>query len=292
MSSAPITRGASPGGRRRWRTPTARCRFRTGAATPLGKEIDPKKAFDRLFAGPDTTISAAEAEKRRALRKSVLDTVVPHGDWLRARLNAADRAKVDELFTGIRTIEQELQVTPPPASGTCMKPAAPGTGLDFQTQLDYMHTLIAIAFQCDVTRVITFMMSDALSNRNLSFIPDVAAVGGEAADHTVSHHSGDPLLVAKFRAMVLWKMGQIGNFLRKLKMLTDAEGQPLLNNMLVFITSELAGRNRHNHDDISFRLADGLLWPGDARSPRPVPDQPDHQGRDLRRLSSPAQLPT
>ena len=54
-----------------------------------------------------------------------------------------------------------------------------------------MHNLMAIAFQCDVTRVISFMMSDALSNRNLSFIPEVAALPGtDSGDHSVSHHTG------------------------------------------------------------------------------------------------------
>jgi hypothetical protein len=237
--------------------------FPAGAATPLGKEIDPKKAFDRLFAGADPGATAAEAEKRRALRKSVLDAVVPHGDWLRARLNSADRTKVDELFTGIRAIEKELETTPP-GPATCVPPAAPGAGLDFQKQLDYMHTLMAVALQCDVTRVITFMMGDALSNRSLAFIPDVAAAGGEAADHTVSHHSGDAVLMAKFRAMVLWKMGQIGNFLRKLKSLTDPNGQPLLDSTLVFISSEIGDGNRHNHDDLPILLAGrlgGLVTP-------------------------------
>ena len=233
--------------------------YPVGTATPLGKEIDAKKAFDRLFAGTDPNASAADAARRTALRKSVLDAVAPHGASLRARLNPADKVKVDQLFTGIRELELELSqptTTPPP--GTCTPPAAPGTGLDFQKQLDAMHTLMAIAFQCDVTRVITFMMGDALSNRNLSFIPEVMTIGGDMADHSVSHHTGDAMLVAKFRAMVLWKMQQIGNFLRKLKSLQDVDGQPLLNNMLVWISSEIADGNRHNHDDKPILVAGKL----------------------------------
>jgi hypothetical protein len=188
----------------------------------------------------------------------VLDAVVPHGAWLGARLNAADRIKVDQLFTGIRALEQELTNKPPPVGTTCMRPAAPATGLDFAKQLDYLHNLMAIAFQCDVTRVITFMMGDALNNRNLAFIPTVAETGGEAGDHAVSHHSGDAALVSKFRAMVLWKMEQIAAFLRKLKTLQDADGQALLANTLVMISSELADGNRHNHDNKPILLAGQL----------------------------------
>jgi hypothetical protein len=252
-----------------WRAPSTMnadgtVSYPAGAATPLGKEIDVKKAFDRLFAGTDTGTSTVEADKRRALRQSVLDAVVPHGDWLRNKLNTADRSKVDELFTGIRALEQEIMVKPP-TGAACTPPAAPGTGLDFTKQLDYMHSLMAIAFQCDITRVITFMMSDALSNRNLSFIPEVAALPGtDAGDHSVSHHTGSAELVARFRAMVLWKMNQIAGFLRKLKMTTDADGQPMLNNMLVWISSEIADGNRHNHDDKPILLAGrlgGLVTP-------------------------------
>lgn len=236
--------------------------YPVGAATPLGKEIDAKKAFDRLFAGSDPTVSTAEAEKRRALRKSVLDAVVPQQASLKARLNAPDLAKVDELFTGIRSLENELSQMP--ATASCTVPTAPGTGLDFQKQLDAMHNLMAIAFQCDITRVITFMMGDALNNRSLAFIPDVASVGGDAGDHAVSHHSGAADLIAKFRAMVLWKQQQIAGFLRKLKGMTDSDGQPLLNNMLVFISSELADGNLHNHDNKPILLAGrlgGLVTP-------------------------------
>lgn len=250
-----------------WRAPSqanpdGTMSYPVGAGTPLGKEIDPQKAFDRMFAGTDIGASTAEAERRRALRKSVLDAIVPHGAWLRARLNPADSAKVDELFTGIRSLEMELAGTAVPAS--CTKPAAPVRTTDFTTQLDYMHNLMAIALQCDLTRVITFMMGDALNNRSLSFIPEVAAVGGDAGDHAVSHHSSDAALIAKFRAMVLWKMGQIAGFVRKLKGIQDVDGQPLLNNTLVWISSELADGDRHNHDDYPILLAGrlgGLVTP-------------------------------
>jgi len=125
--------------------PDGTASFPAGAATPLGKEIDPKRAFDRLFEGADPAASAADAELRRALKKSVLDTVIPHGEWLRNRLNAADRSKVDELFTGIRALELELANGA--VSSTCVRPDAPGVNLSFQKQLDFMHDLMVVALQ-------------------------------------------------------------------------------------------------------------------------------------------------
>ena len=231
--------------------------FPASAATPLGKEIDPQKAFDRLFEGFDPEVSSVESEMRTQLRQSVLDTVLAQADGLLPRLNAADQQKVDELFTGIRTLEQELQGGAA-RGGTCEVPAEPAGMQDFTAQMASMHDLMAIALQCDITRVITFMMGDALSNRNLGFIPDVAAIGGEANDHAVSHHGGDPDMVAKFRAIVLWKMERIAEFLRKLEGITDSDGQSLLTNSLVWISSEIADGNRHNHDDKPILLAGSL----------------------------------
>lgn len=221
--------------------------FPSGAATPMGKEIDPAKAFNRLFQGTDPAVSSADAAKRKALRQSILDTVVPHNDYLKTRLNAEDRLKVDQLFTGIRALEQEIQNTS--TTNTCTKPASPAATTDVQKKIEIFHDLMAIGFQCDVTRVMSFMMGDALSSKNLSFIPAVKSAGGAAGHHAVSHHSGDATMVTKFKAMVVWEMQMIAAFLQKLKSLTDVDGRPLLDNMLVVIGSELADGNRHNHDD-------------------------------------------
>jgi hypothetical protein len=248
--------------------------FPVGAATPLGKEIDAQKAFNRLFMGTSPSTSTAEAEMRRALRKSVLDSVIPQQGWLKNRLNPADQAKVDQLFTGIRDLEQQLQSAPLAGSCTPPGPAPAGamnptdknglTGTDFVKQVDYMHSLMAIAFQCDVTRVITFMLSDAVTSRNYAFVPEVKALGGAAGDHQVSHHGAGAGLTATFRQIFYYKMQVIGGFLRKLKGLVDADGNDLLHNSLVLIGSEIADGDRHNHDDHPLLLAGrlgGLVTP-------------------------------
>ncbi len=233
--------------------------FPAGAATPLYKEIDPRRAFDRLFEGIDPEATAAEIAMRRAMRKSVLDAVVPHGDALRNQLNSEDRAKVDELFTGIRSLEREIDATLP---DSCAPPERPPEGLtaaaQFENQLDLMHRIMGVALQCDITRVITFMMTDALSNRNLSFVPGVGGVTNTTGDHDISHHSGDAAVVSQFRASVLWKMEKIAGFLRYLKGLTDFDGQPLLDNTLVWISSEIADGNSHDHRDKPILLAGKL----------------------------------
>lgn len=245
-----------------WRAPSTKnsdgtMSYPVGEATPLGKEVDPQLVFDRMFQGTDPFATAEENKMRLALRKSVLDAVKPQVASLNTRLSYDDRLKVDELLTGIRSLEGEIGAL---SSAQCEPPDFPAPDLmaDFQKQLGVMHELMAVAFQCDLTRVMTFMMGDALNNRNLSFIGEVAELGGDAGDHSVSHHSGDPALVAKYRAMVLWKMERIAEFLRVLRDKTDFDGNSLLSNSLVWISSELADGNRHNHDDLPILVAGNL----------------------------------
>jgi hypothetical protein len=236
--------------------------FPQGPATPLGKTIDPLVAFNSMFQGVSPGASAASAKTRLAIRTSVLDAVIPHGAALRVQLNAADQIKLDELMTGIRELETQLQAQAAnPIS--CTPPATPTTGLgtdntQFPQFLEYMHQLMAIALQCDITRVISFMMGDAQNPRNLSFIPAVAALGGTLEDHPISHNMDAGVLLAKYRQAVLWKMGEISIFLTKLKTMTDVNGQPLLANTLVLISSELADGNAHNHDDYPMLVAGQL----------------------------------
>src|SRR5690606_14953222 len=155
--------------------------------------------------------SEAEAARRRAMRKSVLDTIVPHGDSLRNRLSAEDRVKLDELFTGIRSLELEIDAGP---GASCEPPAQPPMGLTnndaFRDQLNTMHDLMVVALQCDITRVITFMQTDPISDRNFSYVSGVTGAGGVTSDHAGSHHAGDPAMIEQCRAMVEWKREQIG----------------------------------------------------------------------------------
>ncbi len=233
--------------------------FPHGDATPLGKENDPRAVFERLFAGYDPNTSTSEAAMRRAMRKSVLDTIAPHGASLRNRLNPADQLKLDELFTGIRALEREIDAGP---SAECVPPPAPPLGLTnneaFRDQLNTMHDLMVVAFQCDITRVISFMQTDPISDRNFSFIPGVNGAGGVTSDHAGSHHTGDAAMIQQYRAMVNWKMEQVGTFIRKMKEASDLDGGPLLDNSLVWVGSEIGDGDAHDHQDLSVITAGKL----------------------------------
>jgi len=231
--------------------------YPVGDATPLGKIIDPVKAFNSLFTGTDPNASASDAQMRLALRKSVLDSVTPHQAWLQNKLNGDDRSKVDQLFTGIRQLETSLQSTAAPGA-SCQKPATPAASKDVPAIISSMNALMVIAAQCDITRVMTFMLGDALNEKSVSFIPEIMKLGGDSADHAQSHHNGDATKLGKFKIIADWKQQQMAAFVTKLKAATDADGQSVLHNSLVMMSTELADGNRHNHDSIPITLVGQL----------------------------------
>jgi hypothetical protein len=100
--------------------------YPAGDATPLGKEVDPQLAFDRLFAGEDPRATAVERQMRRELRRSVLDAVLPQIQSLQPKLGQTDRKKLDELLTGIRSLETELDAQ---SRLECIPPDAPAADI-------------------------------------------------------------------------------------------------------------------------------------------------------------------
>jgi hypothetical protein len=216
--------------------------------TPLPKITDPALVFDRLFAGFDTAASLAEAQRRIALRASALDYVRDDANRLSSRLNSGDRAKLDQYLTGIRELEVRIQRDAP----TCSVPDRPSGGLDVTGRIEMMHQLMAFAFQCDSTRVISFMMADSGSGRNYSFI------GAEGGHHDISHHQSQPANFEKLKIIDHWEMQRFAHLLGLLEGIDDAEGVSVLDNTVVFLSSEISDGDRHNHDNLPVLLAGGL----------------------------------
>jgi hypothetical protein len=232
----------------------------TDALTPLPKVVDPQQAFDQLFEGYDPQASEAEAAKRRAYEKSVIDFVLADVNGLNPKLGATDQKKLDQYLTGVRELEKRLVNMGPAVS--CMPGEAPPNrdDLDYPAHLQAMMDLMGLALACDATRIITFMFGNAASGRTHPFL-DIN--GGH---HDISHHMSDPGLIAQLAKIGEWEMQQLGYFLRKLKELPDSvEGQSVLYNSAVFCSSEISDGNRHNHDDMPIVLggnAGGAWHPG------------------------------
>ncbi len=217
--------------------------------TPMPKITSPRAVFDRLFAGNNVSESALEAEKRRLLDKSILDYVLADARKLKLKLGANDRSKLDEYLTNIETLEQKLAA--PAAGGVCTVTARPGddSAYNVTQKAELMADLMVTAFQCDITRVQTFMLANAGSGRTYSFI------GVDEDHHSCSHHQNLQSNYDKLEKINLWEMQQFAYLLKKLQATSDINGKSLLESSAVFFSSEISDGNRHNHDDLPVLLA-------------------------------------
>jgi hypothetical protein len=237
------------------------------AKTPLPKLSDPQVIFDLLFAGSDPEATAEEQAKRRAGRLSVLDYANEQVDALNGRLGKTDRDKLDQYLTGLRDLEK--RVSAETIEPVCeLPPMFSGAFADFPTQVDLMTELMVLAFQCDMTRVITFMLENAISNRDYGFI------GAPGGHHDISHHQGNPDNFAKLEIINTWEVAQFVKLVQKLKNSPEGEGT-LLDNCVVYLASEVADSNVHEHFNLPVILAGragGQITPG--RHVRVAPDTP------------------
>jgi hypothetical protein len=195
--------------------------------------------FDAIFAGGDATASAADKQKRQALATSVLDHALGEASSLKPKLSRSDQAKLDEYLTGVRAVETQIQATAAGAScspGTLTKPTS-GQVLDGPTQTKLTADLMVLALQCDATRVISFMLGNG-GNSSFQSFPWLNIT---ADHHGLAHSQNGPSL----SAIDKWEVSELAYFCSKLDAI-DEGGSTMLDNSLVFLSSEIANGQAHD----------------------------------------------
>ena len=218
--------------------------------TPVGKEINPRLVFERLFAGGSKRTADATRRRREALRQSILDYVSGEVQRIQPRIGQADRRKLDEYLSGVREIERRIELAESgmPEASTVDYPVPKGTPDDYSEHIRLMADLMVLAFQTDSTRIATFMMANAGSNRSYRHI-DVPE-----GHHNLSHHGGDPRKHAKIREINRFHVSQFAYLLEKMKSVREGEGT-LLDNTMICYGSGLSDGNRHNNENLPVLLA-------------------------------------
>ncbi|MCA9709537.1 MAG: DUF1552 domain-containing protein, partial [Myxococcales bacterium] len=136
--------------------------------TPLSKLTSPSTAFELLFAGFDPGATAQELAQRKTNRLSVLDYTMDDAAALRAKLGTSDRVKLDEYLDSVRDLE--IKVETDDAVPQCDPGTIPGDPGDITDHVRLMCDVMVKAFECDRTRVISFMLGNAGSNRSYGFL--------------------------------------------------------------------------------------------------------------------------
>ena len=213
-------------------------------------EYSPAKLYQRLFNVPAPTGND----------KSVLDAVLTDLQSLQSRVSTADKARLDQFTSNIRDTEVRMAKT----SATCSSVTDPKSdfpavnGVEpFQARADAMWSLIATAFACDLTRVVSVMYSGSVTSDVFS------NVGNDAGLHYLTHT--DPNDQPKVHAAITFTMGQFSRLLQVFKATADGAGN-LLDNSVSFLTTDIADAYTHSNQDypilIVGKAAGKLRYPG------------------------------
>jgi hypothetical protein len=212
-----------------WRTPT----------TPMPMEINPRKVFERMFGQGG---SAAERLARIKEDKSILDAITRDVASLQLQLGASDREMMTQYLDNVREIERRIQRAEQSQGDEDLQlPTRPaGVPFDYEEHVKLMYDLMAVAYQTDVTRVMTFMVSREVSNRTY---PQVGVTDGH---HAISHHQNRAEKMEKNVKIQTYNITQFGYFLDKLKNTPDGDGS-LLDHMTLLYGSNMSNSNAHDH---------------------------------------------
>ncbi len=220
-----------PGGMISFRTPEQ----------PLPMEGNPRKVFYSMFGQGDTT------EERREIlttTDSLLDYVRESTASLNRRLDAGDRAKLDDYLDSLREVELRIQRLEESAESMSDLPDAPiGPPEEFGELLDLQFEMIALAWQTDRTRVTTMKMVEEASMRTYPHL------GVYEAFHPTSHWGGYPERVANLRLIQNWHTQVFAKFARRLAATPDGDGS-LLDQSIVLFGSNMANSDAHNNDPL------------------------------------------
>jgi hypothetical protein len=214
-----------------WRTPTQ----------SLPQEINPRAVFGRLFGQGDN-----EAERAAIVKEtgSILDRVMAEAAGLQSKLGATDRAAVGVYLDSVREIERRVQMAQQQDTSNLEIPDAPiGVPNDIDAHFALMFDLMALAFQADLTRVITFSMDREASMRtynNLSI---------SEAFHPLSHHANDPAKQDRLAVIQTYHTKVFARFVDRMLKTQDGDGS-LLDHSMILFGSNMSDSNRHNNDPL------------------------------------------
>jgi Protein of unknown function (DUF1552) len=217
-----------------WRSPTM----------PLPVEVNPRSVFERLFGDGDSTDPVARLAMLKEQR-SILDYVSGSIDRLETKIGKSDRNKLNEYLDSIRDIERRIQKAEEQSASmkipTMERPASAPEAFEDHARL--MMDLQVIAFQTDMTRVISFMLGRAGSNR------PYRQIGISDGHHSITHHQNDPVKIANVAKIDAYLVQTFTYFLEKLKATPDGDGN-LLDHSLILYGSSLGDANAHTHHEL------------------------------------------
>jgi hypothetical protein len=238
-----------------------------GLSTPLPMEHNPRAVFERLFGDHDAVGRSAQLARLGGAR-SILDSVTEAASRLAGTLAADDRNRLEEYFEALRDIERRIQHAERQDAVALPEFGRPlGVPRSFPEHARLMFDLQVLAYQADVTRVITFMTGRELSGRSY---PEIDI---RDAHHPISHHQGDPAKLEKLTAINTHHIAQLAYFLERLRSSPDGDGT-LLDHTTILCGAGMSDGNSHAPDNLPVLVAGDRPWRTEGGHLRVARDTP------------------
>jgi len=223
-----------------WKSPTQ----------PLPMEWNPRAVFEKLFGDTGTTDRGAR-EQRLRQHKSILDSVNEKLTSLKRELGPGDQTKVDEYTEAVRDVERRIEMAEHQIEVELPNLEQPqGAPAVFEDYLALMLDLQILAFQSDLTRVISFMLSKEQSAR------PYPQIGVPEAHHPLSHHNNVPELIAQMSKINQYHAELFSRYLTKLRATPDGDGS-LLDHMTILYGSGISNSSQHSGENLPLLLMGG-----------------------------------
>jgi hypothetical protein len=223
-----------------WLTPTL----------PLMAENNPRVLFERMFGSSDSTDPRVRAA-RLSQDKSLLDSVNDRVNQLQRKLGAADNRKMNDYLASLRDVERRIQKAEEQSSKELPDVAQPaGIPDNFDAHVRLLYDLQLLAYQSDITRVITFMYGREQTSR------PYPQIGIPEAHHPLTHHQNNPEKMDKCAKIQRYHIALFTDYLEKLRSTPDGDGS-LLDHVILLYGSGISNSDRHTHGPLPTFLVGG-----------------------------------
>ena len=223
-----------------WLTPTL----------PLMAENNPRVLFERMFGSSDSTDARVRAARLQQ-DKSLLDSVNDRVHQLQKKLGRSDNRKVDDYLASLRDVERRIQKAEEQSSIEIPDVAQPaGIPDNFVQHVQLLYDLQLLAYQSDLTRVITFMYGREQTGRPYPHI------GVPEPHHPVTHHQNDPAKMEKCTRIQRHHLELFAEYLKKLRSTPDGDGS-LLDHVILLYGAGISNSDRHTHGPLPTLLLGG-----------------------------------
>ena len=216
---------------------------------PLPAEAHPRLVFEMLFGDGGSPEQRSAALNKRA---SLLDSVTQEIKRMKNRVGAADRNRIDGYLQNVREVERRIQL----AESTIKDNPLPdldrplGVPNSYREHARLMFDLQLLAFQGDITRVISFQLAREASTRSY---PEI---GVPEPHHPVTHHGNNPEKLEKVAKINRFHVSLFAEFLEKMANTPEGNGS-LLDHSAYMYGSGMGDPNAHDHSNLPILIAGG-----------------------------------